>query len=210
MPTPYRFQSAEEIAASLSRARAEIAAWFAPIDSLAGIPRASVGGNTFRAFRNMPQKPSIVFRNWASVEIHSEQRIAEIQRVSGQPDYDEWLNRLRGRLCAAWQESMSISMPYGASRKLTNLLLKFLVRWRGLEDQARSILTNVLHVPLDEYTLVGIRTCVNDLRIPMTATMGWVSDEATYQRIQNAIRVVTAKANCPAIYFDVLAWNMSH
>jgi len=63
---------------------------------------------------------------------------------------------------------------------------------------------------LDSFTLIGIRNCVNEPRIPRNASMSYVQDEVVYNSIQAAIRDVAHRAEVPAIYFDVLAWNMGH
>lgn len=101
-------------------------------------------------------------------------------------------------------------MPYGASRKLPDLLLKGFVRWTGLREGLRQRLIKFLHVPLDAFTLAAIRNCIADPEIPPDATMRFVAGPTMYNQIQNAIRAVTNQAKVPAIYFDVLIWDMSH
>ena len=39
--------------------------------------------------------------------------------------------------------------------------------------------------------------------------MSFVKDEITYDQIQRSIRKITKQAKVPAIYLDVLAWNMT-
>jgi hypothetical protein len=67
-----------------------------------------------------------------------------------------------------------------------------------------------LHVPLDSCTLVGIRNCTADPEMPADATMRFVGGPTMYNQLQSAIRAVTDQANLPAVYFDVLAWDLSH
>jgi hypothetical protein len=40
--------------------------------------------------------------------------------------------------------------------------------------------------------------------------MKFVAGPTMYNQSQSAVRAVTDQAKVPAIYFDVLAWNMSH
>jgi hypothetical protein len=65
-------------------------------------------------------------------------------------------------------------------------------------------------VPLDSYTLIGLRRCIGDLGIPKTATMSFVADIISYDRIQKLIRDLANEADVPPIYYDVLAWDMRH
>ena len=76
---PSEFRNAADIARALQRNRGKIAAWFARREpALDSIVRQSVGGNSFRAFRNMPQRPSEVFRNWA---MHSLEEYGRLFRL---------------------------------------------------------------------------------------------------------------------------------
>jgi hypothetical protein len=210
-PIPHDFQDAKEIADRLLRSKVRIDKWFAErIDSLQAIVSHAVGGNTFRAFRHMPQKPSAVFRAWALVECKNATTIRKLKGVRSQADYDKWLKHFSNRLNHAWQRRMGQAMPFGPMRKLPNLLLKEIALWTGLSDGERDKLIKWLHVPLDKYTLVGIRRCIDKPEIPRSATMKFVTDETMYNRLQVAIRRIARRAGVPAIYFDNLAWNSKH
>ena len=210
-PKPYEFRDSDEIAQYLSRNKVELGKNFDQrIDSLEEIIRVSVSGNTFRAFRKLPQKPSVVFRGWALVEFQGPKAIDTLTNISSQPQYDEWAREFSDRLSRTWKKEMGTAMPYGPSRKLPNLILKCFLFWSGLNQSQRDKLINYLHVPLDSFTLVGIRNCINDPKIPRTATMNFIDSETKYNPIQQAIRDVTRKAEVPAIYFDMLAWDMGH
>ena len=208
---PYEFQDAEEIIDWLSKKKSEISHWFDQCEqSLDEIIHESVGSNTFRAFQNLPQKPSVVFRKWASYECKEGSALKELEGVRSQLDFDAWSKEFSNRLGRAWEDKMEQSMPYGPMRKLPDLLVKRLMRWSGIEDDRRTEVLSYVHVPLDRYTLVGIRNCINDPVIPGTATMTFVTSLMTYNKVQSAIRNITDRARVPAIYFDVLAWDMSH
>ncbi len=209
-PSPYEFRDANEIIKHLNSHKATLGKWsHQRIETLDEIAVSGVIGNTFRAFRNMPKRPSIVFRNWALGEFRNDKTINELLGISSQEKYDKWAKRFSSGLAKAWQKQMDTAMPYGPSRKLPNLLMKCFVLWDDLTDRQRSSLLEYLHVPLDSFTLVAIRNCVQDLEIPKTATMKFVASETIYNQIQQSIRDVAYRAGVPAIYFDVLAWNMS-
>jgi hypothetical protein len=210
-PVPHQMRNTQDLIHHLSTRKTELAAWFDNRkDSLSQIVTDSVGGNTFRAFRNLPCKPSVVFREWALATLEDRSSVSELEGIRSQAHYDDWTKRFCGRLYQTWQERMGKRMEYGPGRKLPNLLLKEFMLWSGLNDDRRHDLIGFLHVPLDRYTLVGIRNCVTDPKITMTATMKSVSGETMYDQLQSAIRQIASTAGVPSIYFDVLAWNMSH
>ena len=207
---PYEFQDAEEIAHQLADEKAELGKEFDERKTLDEIIRKSVEKNTFRAFHHTRNPPSSVFRDWARAELQSQNIINELIGIDSQLQYDEWLGEFSGRFSHIWQNQMGDYIPYGPSRKLPNLLLKQFVKWDELSSIQRINLLNYLHVPLDSYTLVGIRNCVSDPEIPKTPTMKFVQNEMMYNQIQKAIRDIAYKARVPAIYFDILAWDKAH
>jgi hypothetical protein len=202
----YVFRDAEDIIGCLLRNKERIAKEFEPCrDSLEEIARESVGGNTFRAFRHLPRKPSEVFRTWASRALADDKRL---RYLNSQSDYDTRLQEFCSAFREHWQSQMGEVLGYGPSRKLPNLLLKEFLKWKDLTPDERGRLVGFLHVPLDTYGLAGIRNCVDDPAIPVGATMSFVVGATMYNQIQAAIRAVTDQAGVPAIYFDVLTWDM--
>ncbi|HEY2894965.1 MAG TPA: hypothetical protein VGJ16_12150 [Pirellulales bacterium] len=208
---PHSFLNKEELVEELASNKHKIELWFSERqDSLDKIVHQSVGSNTFRAFRKLSQKPSVVFRNWALGECEAAGFRDQLNRIDSQSTFDGWIKGLSDRLNAAWQASMSESIPYGPRRKLPNLLLKEVVRWTALDEAHRARLVNWLHVPLDSYTLSTIRNCILDPAIPKNATMKFVVGATMYDQIQAVIRALAVEARVPAIYFDNLAWNAAH
>jgi hypothetical protein len=69
MPKPYIFASKTELIEML-RGKATCAAaqqcFSDESANLADVVRTGVSGNTFRAFRNLPVRPSVAFREWAT------------------------------------------------------------------------------------------------------------------------------------------------
>ena len=208
--SPYEFENETEIIQNLSKSRAKISRWFDHrINTLEEFAQSGVAGNTFRAFRNLPKRPSVIYKNWALKELNKTDFANQVKRLNSQTAYDDWLAELSNRLRRTWKNEMGKNISYGASRKLPNLMTRRLVLWIGFTENQRNRLIGYLHVPLDSYTLVGIRNCVG-LEIPKTATMKFVADEIMYNEIQAAIKKVSKKANVPSIYFDALCWDMKH
>jgi len=209
-PRPYEFDDEQEVINHLRGNGRKISEWFEHRESLDEAIRVAVGANVFRVFRNMPHKPSVVFRQWAFAEFTRKKTTNYLKAIRSKAAFDAWTSRLSKRFRETWFDKMDCRMPYGPSRKLPDLLLKRLTRWTDLTDSERMRLILNLNVPLDSYTLVGIRHCIHDLEIPRSATMKFVAGEIMYDHIQPKIRRIAGKARVPAIYFDVLAWDMAH
>lgn len=221
-PKPYEFRDAEEIVGRLRAERGKIAECFKPnkadkfrnqSEELEEIIRDSVGANTLRAFRGLPKKnPAEIFRNWAYTAITDEATIESLVGTQSQGAFDRWLEQFCSSLAGEWHNRTGQQMPYGASRKLPNLLLKRFARWSCLGGDARRTLLGFLHVALDAYSLVAIRSAVPELgfTIPSNATMKFVDSPTKYDRLQHAIRNIAKRADVPPIYFDALVWDMSH
>jgi hypothetical protein len=79
-PTPI-FRDAKEIIDRLSTEKSRIAKEFERRESLEQIVKCSVGSNTFRAFRGLPMKPSVVFRGWASAMLADKETIATLSAI---------------------------------------------------------------------------------------------------------------------------------
>ena len=101
-------------------------------------------------------------------------------------------------------------MGYGRGAKLFNLVLKKLACLSSLPEEQRSTLVNLQHIPLDSYTIIGLRTIAPHLSIPSSATMKFVETRSQYDEFQLIIRAIAERAGVPPIYYDVLAWDMGH
>jgi len=106
---------------------------------------------------------------------------------------------------------MKKDMPFGPSYKLPNLVMKVVCKRLGAADRQRIMF--FLHVPLDSYTLSGIRkftTLPNGGEIPKSATMKFIDNPAIYAFVQQQIRELASRADVPAIAYDHLAWDRGH
>lgn len=220
MPLPYEFKHRSELVRILKKEKSHISTQFAVRDEdLHALINQSIGGNTFRAFHNMPTPPSEFFRDWAFTEFSAEQTLSSLLSVAFQSEYDTWLKELAGSLCNAWTATMGEgkAIPYGPRMKLCNLLLKRVVLWNRIPEGKRKSLINFLHVPLDKFTLAAIRNCVEaDAesevigKIPKNPTMSFVKNEQMYLEIQRTIRELSESAGVPPIFLDVVAWDTPH
>jgi hypothetical protein len=173
--------------------------------------RRAVGSNTFRAFRKLPNPPSQVFRDWAYDALITHGQFKDLRKVRTQADYDKWLQKLVSSLNRRWKRQMNIRIPFGPSFKLPNLLMKSICQRLPSSHQKRIV--RFLHVPLDSFTLVGVRNCINlpgGRRIAKSASMSSIKDKREYQALQEGIRVLAQRAGVPPIAYDYLAWDVSH
>ena len=99
-------------------------------------------------------------------------------------------------------------MPFGASRKVPNLLLKHLARWEGMPQSTRQRILPWLHVPWDQHSLRWIAPVLSPgMHIPSKVTMNYVTSSTIYDELQRAARRLAREAGVPAIYMDVLAFD---
>lgn len=218
-PRPYEFASREHLIDQLRSNRDQLAAWFETRMDLDYLIKSGVGSNTFRVFHHMPVSPSLVFRSWASMRLQNGGFTNEISNIASQEEYDTWIKDFRQDLGAYWEQQMGPEhrMRYAPSTKLSDVLMKYVILWREFPDHQRTRLIEFLHVPLDSYSLLALRNCVPQSEhqtvigmIPRNAKMGFVDSEAKYNALQLLARKLAEEAGVPAIYLDVLAWDMVH
>ena len=182
---------------------------------LSDLINRSVGANTFRAFGHPARKPSEIFREWAHTYFTRE-RIASLRAITSQPHYGRFVEAAVGNLTECWSEQGKQQLRFGASRKLTNLLLKSLVRFDAISDAARQVLIPLLHVPHDLFCLAAICRSANSgrfgvsLTIPKNASMGFIASASQDDAVQELMRRIAAAADEPAITVDLLAWDHAH
>jgi len=142
--------------------------------------------------------------------------LEHFRRIGTQSEYDKWLFGMREDFEMCWNGKLS-PIYYGASLKLPNLLIKYMLASPEISRPEFQKLSQLLHVPLDKYTILAFRhfsetfpegNCLGT--IPLTAGMGFVRDEIKYKSFQQAIRSVVGEAQKPPIALDILAWNNAH
>ena len=178
------------------------------ISSIGSVVSAAIGGNTFRAFQRLPERPSVVFRDWAKT--YFTDNLVSLREISGSDKFLYYINEAVANLRGLWFVKMRSEMGYGPASKLVNLTLKKLACYSGLEDEFRANLIRLLHVPLDAYTIVGLKNIISNINIPSNPTMKFITDQGRYILLQNTIFLIAQEAGVPPIYYDILAWDISH
>jgi hypothetical protein len=180
------------------------------------VAKKSLAGNTFRGSWFRPYgvyhvTPSGIYRPWATDFIKRNYRvIAEVSSCEAMIDF-VWSEARN--LVEVWDRSTGGVTParieHGKAAKFLCLLTKQLLQHPGLSPREREHLVSVLNVPLDSFTLQGIRLVAPDLRIPSNATMKFVRDGAHYRDIQLRIKELMP-VGCFPIHYDFAAWDLPH
>lgn len=178
------------------------------LPDIGSVVRQSIAGNTFRAFQKLPERPSVVFRNWASNHLH--RTFGAVKNITDSESYADYVHESALDLCAVWSSVMNMEIGYGRSTKLLNLVLKRLACLDEMDSATRHRIIQFQHVPLDSYTIVGLRQLMTTPEIPCNATMRFIENKSDYDLLQQYISGVAGEAGVPAIYYDILAWNMAH
>jgi hypothetical protein len=208
---PYVFISRDELINHLrsEKTRKVAAAFFCNrLSNIESVVKEGVAGNTFRAFQKLPERPSVVFREWAIRRVTG--AIERLKRIKTEDEYAVFVHESSVDLCSTWGTRMESEMGFGRGSKLFNLVLKKLSCLSNLDEGFRQRFIGLLHVPLDSYTIVGLRRLITSPMIPSNATMKFIETPNDYRLLQKYISDSAKEAGVPAIYYDIIAWDMAH
>ena len=175
--------------------------------------RRAVASNTFRAFHRMPERPS---RGVSGLGV----RCICQSRAYSNPEH--YFQRFRLRHVAhetrrGFPKLLAIAhgreFQWSPLTNLPNLLLKCVALRPEIPALQQQRLVNWLHIPLDSYTVQGLRgwfRLPGGSAIPSGATMKFVRDANLYDSLQCEIKRIATLAGVPPIAFDYLAWNAGH
>ena len=174
----------------------------------------SVQRNIFRALGLDNNKPSEVYRSWATANfdaLHS-----RLINCPNQNEFDKIIKSFSDSLLNGWTTATNEKLVYGPASKIVNLLIKAIQE--SNQFKVKSIIP-FQHVPWDSYTLRPLRNIINDLtttnyyiNIPTNAAMSFVNTTELYDTLQKSIFKLYSmlEGQPPAIYFDYFAWNDNH
>lgn len=211
-PNPYVYATSQEFLDGARSQRDAVGAFFSNrCADIASIVATSVAPNTFRAFhlRRFQLRPSALYRSWCSRWLAAE--LGSFRRLDAVDGMRAWMLRGAGALNADWlgHTNGEYQIGIGRAAKLLALSVKHLMWYTGFTPEERARLIPLLEVPLDRYTLQGVRQLLPQLCISPSASMGFVSDEATYAAIQDGIRGLCSGDVFP-VHYEFAAWNAAH
>ena len=179
-----------------------------------------VASNTFRAFRHMPEPPSVVFRDWAYDALFGTRRaFNRLLAITSASDYDEWFGDLSANLRQFWLMRMGHdrAIGFGHSMKLPGLVMKGVCCSPCLPRPVFDRIVWFLHVPLDSFSIRALRCYLPGSpfaerigTIPSSAMMGFVKTPQMYRTFQDCISHLCGEASVPPIALDILAWDAAH
>ncbi len=209
-PKPYIFKSESELIKKLQGVRLQKKAeqFYKQRKDMDWIIKHMVASNTYRAFKKSSdgKSPSTVFRSWTKQYLNG--KLQKIKKITNQNDYDRLIHSATVALCKHWKQEMGYELGYGRGAKLLNLVFKALPTHH--EISARKTLQKLLHVPLDSFSIRGLKKIVREFKIPANASMGFIKDKKAYNKFQEKIRIIVKEAKVPPIYYDILVWGLSH
>jgi hypothetical protein len=219
MPRPFEFRSTKQLRKTLgsSKVKKEFKSFFFSrrFESHDKLIKASADQNTVRAFHHssygLKIGPLKLYRELAARFLKNE--LKNWRKIRTREEMSEFVLKQAERLRKDWlkrtkREGYGFDIGIGRAAKLLNLLLKHLTLSSQLSRKERKRLIPFLEVPLDKYTLLGIRRLCPLAKIPKTASMGFVQRKEQYTELQNQIFEL-CDPYCPA-HYEVAAWNASH
>ena len=217
MPKPYEFKTREELQEALGSVENQGAVelfFTTGFDSIEAAVHNSVAGSTFRAFqfrrvRISNISPSGLYRKWAVQWCAA--NFERLRKMASSAEMRTFVIDGATELATHWTEQTGNrhSIGFGRAAKLLNLTIKFLLCLKTLSPSDRNRLINFLDVPLDSFTLQGIRQIIPEIAIPRNAAMGFVVDTILYNQLQDAIRKACGPKHAP-VHYEILSWNLAH
>jgi len=219
MPSPFEFESTKQLRKKLgsSEVKKEYRSFFLRRFEIDELIEESVGVNTIRAFHHRTYGVKIgplkLYRELAKRFLEKESK--NWRKIRTREVMHEFILKQAERLRKDWLKRTKregfdgYDIGIGRAAKLLNLLLKHLTLWSDLSDMERKRLKPLLEVPLDSYTLLGMRRLCTSTKIPKTASMGFVRRKEQYIKLQNAIFELCHPDYYPA-HYEIAAWNASH
>ena len=180
-----------------------------------GIIYESVGSNIFRAFPKLNDRPSQIYRVWASESFDS--ILSDFENVNSKEDYYSFAFKYADSLIKRWASTTlkpDNYLMYGPALKMINLFIKTTQQSFDFQKEEK---TKYQQVPFDSFSLIPLRLIINDLTgldfkisIPNNATMGFINTKQIYRIIMDAVYGLCQKANIPPIVYDFWCWEDKH
>ncbi len=175
----------------------------------------SVEYNIFRAFRNLNDRPSQIYRTWASDNFDS--ILSDFENVNSKEGYYLFAFKYADSLIKQW--ALKTLKPdnylmYGPALKMINLFIK---TTQQSFDFRKDEKTKYQQVPFDSFSLIPLRSIINNLTgleykitIPNNATMGFINTQQIYRIIMDAVYDLCLIANISPIIYDFWCWEDKH
>lgn len=166
-----------------------------------------VGGNTFRAYRGWPERPSAVYRLWAE-SICKELDVDLLERqLKTNEGFDAWHSSLAGSLQNTWQHKQGEPLSFAHQHKLVDLFVKWLSSHNLSSPSLSESLVTRANCALDSQTLSKLNECLSMALPIVSPSMGDIHSKKTYEFCQSLIERFSIHFGGSRLLFDYFAWR---
>jgi len=170
-----------------------------------------IEGNTFRAYVNFKERPSLIYREWAKKTVTETNFLKTLNTTQKYNDFRKVHKYLQKSLDQFWTHKQGKSLTLAQRNKIIDLFIKFL---STAEIEGFKSINNAAlqfgHAPLDKFALLAVRDCFYGIVLSVNPSMGDVTETETYEFIQDQIKELMGAARLPNLFFDYYAWNLQH
>lgn len=165
-----------------------------------------IAGNTFRAYRGYNQRPSEVYRNWASLKT-ADILNGDFPSMEDQRSFDEWHRELFESIYNHWLTEQGKKMSFAHTSKLLDLYLKWLITNQKCPDKVATAILNYGYCALDSQILFCLNQCLSGALPIRNSTMGDILNRNTYVFCQHLIKDFAERFGGTRTLFDFYAWE---
>ncbi|MEK8046439.1 hypothetical protein [Ideonella margarita] len=169
--------------------------------------RLGIGGNTFRAYQNWNNAPSVVYREWASVvsDTIEPHRLATV--IASSDGFSSWHVSLADDLQRHWLARQGQCLSFAHLHKLIDLYVKWLSRYNFGSAEFTNAIVSHANCALDSQTINKMNQCLS-LALPLSnPSMGDIHSRVTYNFCQEVIEDFAAAQGGTRLLFDYFAWQ---
>ena len=179
------------------------------------IIKESVASNIFRTFTNLNQRPSEIYRDWATDNFDS--ILTDFGKVNSSKEYYDFAFKYADSLIKRWAWKTMKSdhyLIYGPALKMINLFIKTSQQSIDYKNDQKVAFQQV---PFDSFSLQPLKSIINDLTglnyriaIPTNASMGFINTPQIYQIMMDSVYNLCEKTKIPPIVYDYWCWEDKH
>lgn len=166
-----------------------------------------VSGNTFRAFVDFKEPPSIIYRNWAQPKFDELTTGFQELKMEDQEAFDAWHKNLHNSLYTHWYTEQGRNMSLAHSYKLLDLFLKWVYLQKSCPENLANSIEKFGHCALDSQVLEELNICFSQALPINKPTMGDIIHQNTYDFCQSLIEYFAHENGGTKLFFDFYAWK---
>ncbi|SBR48331.1 hypothetical protein [Halomonas sp. HL-93] len=165
-----------------------------------------IAGNTFRAYRGYNLRPSVVYRQWASLKTKDLVSNSD-PSIENQAEFDAWHQDLFESISEYWLAEQRQKMSFAHTSKLLDLYIKWLVTNQECPQRLATAILRYGYCALDSQILFRLNQCLSGALPIKNPTMGDILNKNTYLFCQELIKGFAEKFGGTRILFDYYAWE---